>query len=421
METFPNDYLFPKVTPLLPITSKKIKLDENTKQKYLTKLVKLKVICVRLMDQIIKADQKVKEQMFDANQQMKKESLTYFIAQQREMKQASDNYYITQLKRFKFQKNVLAYDFNIIKQHSEILSVVISMLEKSYFVIEIKKFFISPISLLKKDEIEIPRKEFMNKLNKNLYSAKQHYDEVFTKYLTLTNPRTKVLKTILVDVIIKIDKTSERKFIFSPDLIEHFNYWFWDYRSPYWEDIKRLVLKPIQSKAIMNELRNIRKRIIKDNKIGFIGGSDILDRLIEIVAFPRLYYKTIPLPFDYPTYFSHCKIIKEKYKGNSQWDGNFNQLISLCNELNLLFIPTDIFKKVDEIVSSIPKLLSSIPDGDELLQHVAWIIGNSDLHCQREVSDILSNCSPYKHSVGKICYSATIFDLALKLIILCDD
>ena len=417
--------LFPKYKniPLQIIEGKTI--GSFRKNRYLKKFIELKRECLTLMEQIIQNDTIVSENLHNVECEKVDECEKFFVSGQHHLRSICFRYFEIICRKLRFQKNILDYDLNVVKKHLFFANQIIGHLEQNKYIENIDMFLIPATSLIKVEQIEIPRIKYMNDINTEIIKRKTKYEEELPKMLELTMPRQKVLRVILkeiqkTNVENTIDLiTNEVKYSYSDKVCEMFETWFWDYHSPYFEILKELFNDPQSGKNIIEQFKVIRKEIMIES--GLKGCELVINRLMHLTAFPRIYWNMEFKSFDYKTFLINARRIKNKYKGNKHWDGPFEELIEQCNELNWMVKPTDIFFKVDEIVTKIPELFDDPPDADDLLQHIAWIIIHSELYCWGQISDILQNCTPFPKAISKMSYSATVFDLAIKLILMGTD
>ena len=412
--------LFPKYTNIPPKIVEGKTIGSFRKNRYLKKFIELKRECLSLMEQIIQNDTIVSENLHNVELQKIDECEKYCVAGQHKLRDICFHYYDIICRKLKFQKNILDYDLNVIKRHGYFANQIISYLEQNKYIENIDIFLIPPTNLIKIEMIEIPRIKHMNEINMEIMKRKTKFEMEIPKWNEFTQPRQRILKIILkeiqrtnlentIDMI-----TNEVKYEYSDKVCDMFDLWFWDYHSPYFETLKELFNDPQDGKNIIEQFKIIRKEIMIES--GLKGCELVINRLMHLTAFPRIYYNLEFKSFDCTNFLINARRIKQKYQGNKHWDGPFEELIEQCNELNWMVKTTDIFLTVDKIVTKIPELFEEPPDADDLLQHVAWIIINSELYCWKQISDILQNCTPFPKAVSKISYSATVFDLAIKLI-----
>ena len=413
-----HQMLFPKYKNILPHINENKSIGSFRKSRYQRKFIELKRECLSLMEQIMQSDSIVSENLRNVECEQVDECDKYFLAQQTELRKVCFNYFDIICRKLKYQKMILDYDSNVVKKHLYFANQILNYLDQNKYIENIDMFLIPATSLIKIEKIEIPRIKYMDEINMEIMKRKTQYEMEIEKWNEMTLPRSRVLKLILKEIQKTnpdgiVDKIiNEVNYEYSEKVVEMFELWFWDYHSSYFEIVKELFTDPVDGKHIMETFKTIRREIMIEN--GLKGCELVINRLMHLTAFPRLYWSLEMKSFD-------TKRIKEKYIGNPHWDGPFDELIEQCNELNWMVLPTEIFMTVDKIVTRIPELFEKPPDADDLLQHVAWIVINSELYCWGQISDILQNCSPFPKAISKMSYSATVFDLAIKLILMGTD
>ncbi|KAL7717161.1 VPS9 domain-containing protein [Entamoeba marina] len=367
--------LFPKIHILTPVVCEMNNaVDIAT---WRTELIKLKRTCLKLMTEVSVNEQDINTQIDNAEHELRMKAKYLVCACQRKLCIAYVEQQRAILRLLNFRRCVVQYRFNVLKQHSNSLSQA--------------------------------------KLTQIINEKKTTYVTIFNKYLKLTNPRKKVLKSLLKKIKIH-PLNGYHTPIYDGLLAQQFIYLFWDYRSSYFIELFQLYQRTLTSQQIITFLQNIRNDIISDYHLKFTGCCDVIDILLQRSMFPRLYLNTTPSEFNYQLYYGHTRqlLLQTKYK--IQLD-QYQPLILKCEELNFMTTPIDIFFLIDDIVSSIPSLNNTLIDGDQLLYHVTWVLVHSNLYSVGTIIDILNNYSSFLKAKGKMAYSATVFDSSIRLIL----
>ena len=210
------------------------------------------------------------------------------------------------------------------------------------------------------------------------------------------------------------------------DYIDLFSMWFWDMSSSYHQELTTLLSKYINKTKGYDEINikkffgQIKRLIYKENSID---NKELVEFLVDKVGIGRILSFVQCTTFDYTTYFKQRNNVMEVlYPLWNEEKTKLEQRNKLCETIKSLEYvngPLEMYIRVDKIISEIPLIESDGKDfdADRLLDSCKKYICWSDIWNIGDVVNILRNYSPFDRQLGKMCYSSTVFCLAVDLIL----
>ncbi|ELP89933.1 hypothetical protein EIN_174760, partial [Entamoeba invadens IP1] len=328
--------------------------------------------------------------------------------------QKSRDYYDNLILFLTFSLDVSLYNFSVVKNHAEVLSTAVEMLNRNKMVLEINNYAVTPSSLLE-DNLQPLRSEKIEILRLKLKTAKDIYQKELNQIRAITYPRQNALfkmlektkitaKTHCVDasdnqtrfvcVYYEITSHGTLKYACTQKTLENFALWLFDPLSPCAGDIISFS-KKCYLPDLIPILNRMRDTITREYSITNQEHIMCIDFLIERVAFIGFFKRCRPVTACQDPTFSNDEILSrqqvERFEDCDEvlkkkrmllkrcwndftWNGDFHSEIGECSGLEVIRTPLDVFDIVDCIVANVPQHAKRQPDADELLQHVAWII-----------------------------------------------